>query len=277
MSDTPQEIHFLTVLQNLLKIDNAEKTADIIWQTVETLVSKATVIESPEDSRKLLLSFTKRLESDCVCTCARQKEEGGERRRVMSPRRKISTSGVQSDGNEEQPPPVPPRVMSPPNTPGATVTVAPPPPPPPPPGGMPPAPPPPPGMGGAPPPPPPPPGGGGGILGFFKKSPSKLPQQNIPKPKTKMRTLQWQKIPANKVVGKSNVWTMTGKLFNGYVNQMDYEQIENLFSVNRPKSTEDLTDSATGFEKKKKENAEVGQCLIFIYKPCSGKRGLNSS
>lgn len=261
VDSTPQEIHFLTVLQHLLKIDPSEKTAEVIWDTVETLVGKATVIESVEDSKKLLQSFAKKFDnkSECKCTCSCHTE--GDRHRLTSPRR--STSGVQ-DG-DEQAPPVPPRMTSPPSTPVG----APPPPPPPPPGGsVPPAAPPlPPGMG-APPAPPGPPGVGAPppppIGGFLNKQQKKLPQQNIPKPKSKMRTLQWQKIPVNKVMGKNNLWTLTGQMFNGYVAKMDYEQIEDLFGVNKMKTnSHDTTDGSSTIEKKKKESSEVSNTFVL--------------
>ncbi|WAQ98975.1 FHDC1-like protein [Mya arenaria] len=267
--DTPHDIHFLTVLQHLLKIDAGESNAELIWTTVESLTSKATGIESSEDSKKLLQSFTKRLdsvsnESKCSCSC----HTDGERHRLTSPRR---SSSVVQDGDGK-------KMTSPAPTPGVTNTAPPPPPPPPAPAMGAPPPPPPPFSGAAPPPPPPPvpgiglppppppPGGGGGLFGFRQQK--KLPQQNIPKPKSKMRTLQWQKIPVNKVMGKDNVWTLTSQMFNGYVNKMDYEQIEDLFGVNKPKPQQGSeSNDVTNSEKKKKDSAEVN--LL------DGKRSLN--
>lgn len=241
MGDTQQDIHFLTILQHLLKIDHSDPISEVIWDTVESLVSKATLVESQEDSRKLLQSFSKRLDSvsECKCTCSCHSE--GDRHRVTSPRR----SGVQ-DGDA---PPLPPHMTS---SPPPTPPAIPPPPPPPVPGLAPPPPPPAPTLG---PPPPPPPGGAVGDFGKQRK----LPQQNIPKPKSKMRSLQWQKIPVNKVMGKNNIWTLTGQMFNGYVNKMDYEQIEDLFGVNKPKPVtgQDAVDGAGALEKKKKESSEV--------------------
>lgn len=260
VDSTPQEIHFLTLLQHLLKIDPSEKTVEVIWDTVETLVSKATGIESVDDSKKLLQSFTKKFDnkSECKCTCSCHME--GDRHRLTSPRR--STSGVQ-DGDGHVPP-VPPHMTSPLSTP---VGGPPPTPPPAPPcGSVPPPAPPAPGMGvpaappipGAPPPPPPVPTAG--VL--FSKPQKRLPQQNTPKPKSKMRTLQWQKIPVNKVLGKNNLWTLTGKFFNS--SKVDYEQIEDLFGVNKMKAnTLDATDGSYGVERKKKENAEVSIAVSF--------------
>lgn len=79
-----------------------------------------------------------------------------------------------------------------------------------------------------------------------------------------MRTLQWQKIPMNKVMGKNNIWTMSSQLFNGYVNKMDYDQIEDLFGVNKkaPEHGADTTDG-TASEKKKKDTSEVSVRLTW--------------
>ncbi|KAK3599935.1 hypothetical protein CHS0354_012578 [Potamilus streckersoni] len=259
ISDTPQEIHFLTVLQHLLKIDTADSNSETIWNVVENVVSKATLIESVDDANKLVLSFNKRLDkaNDVKCTCSCHKEDG-DKTHVISPRRKHSTGmpdsfptntdsfqSITPSGSSIAPlqssVPPPPRPPAPP-APGLA------PPPPLPLGG---APPPPPAPGGPPPPPP------------FGSLPSlqqiRLPQQTTPKPKTKMRTLQWQKIPVNKVVGKSNVWTMGGKIFNGYVSKMDYETIEELFSVNQGNSVDSKlhNGSASLTEKKKKDPTEL--------------------
>lgn len=54
MADTPQEIPFLSILQHLLKIDPKEPVSDIVWDTAETLVHRATLLETREDAAKLL-------------------------------------------------------------------------------------------------------------------------------------------------------------------------------------------------------------------------------
>merc|ERR1719250_543421 len=104
------------------------------------------------------------------------------------------------------PPPPPPSIGGgppPPPPPGAPPPPPPPsiggPPPPPPPGGGPPPPPPPP-PGGAPPPPP-------GSFGPPKppQQEMNLPQLDTPKPKNKMKTLPWNKLPVNKIFGKNNI------------------------------------------------------------------------
>lgn len=54
VADTPQEIPFLSILQHLLRIDPKEPISDIIWDTTETLVHRATLLENREDSTRLL-------------------------------------------------------------------------------------------------------------------------------------------------------------------------------------------------------------------------------
>lgn len=244
ITDTTQEI-FLTTLQHMLKIDPSDENSKLIWQTVETLVSRATLIENNDDSQKLLKSFMRQREkstSDGKCTCACH--DG--RTRVMSPKRNTDNShpGTIDSSNKAPAPPPPP----PPPPPGMGA-----PPPPPPPPGMPPPPPMAPGM------PPPPP-----VPGLARPSPvQKLPQQNIPKSTTKLRTLQWQKISATKVLsGKPNIWNTAGKLFNGYVSKFDFGTIDELFSVNsNPDSSTDKAAGTNSAEKKRKESTEVG----FLY------------
>ncbi|XP_063414448.1 formin-J-like isoform X2 [Mytilus trossulus] len=241
ITDTTQEI-FLTTLQHMLKIDPSDENSMLIWQTVETLVSRATLIENNDDSQKLLKSFMRQREkstSDGKCTCACH--DG--RTRVMSPKRNTDNSHpgtIDSSNKAPAPPPPPP----PPPPPGMGA-----PPPPPPPPGMPPPPPMAPGM------PPPPP-----VPGLARPSPvQKLPQQNIPKSTTKLRTLQWQKISATKVLsGKPNIWNTAGKLFNGYVSKFDFGTIDELFSVNsNPDSSTDIAAGTNSAEKKRKESSEI--------------------
>ena len=80
-----------------------------------------------------------------------------------------------------------------------------------------------------------------------------------------MKTLQWQKIPITSVIGKANLWTMVGRMSQKY--EMDYEKMDELFSVNleggpkRPgQASESVPDS-----KKKRENTEVGNQTIIIW------------
>ena len=116
------------------------------------------------------------------------------------------------DGKEEAspaPPPVldDPLLPRPPLPPGMGGIPPPPPPPPPGMGGVPPPPPPSPGIGGGGPPPPPPPPGMGGPPPPPGAPPA--PVTNAvpapPKPKTKLRTFNWAKIPAQKVLSSGPI------------------------------------------------------------------------
>merc|ERR1719370_2789230 len=193
VQDTPQEIPFLSILQHLLRIDPKEPVSDIIWDTAETLVHRATLMESKADSERLLRAPSQhkslhRLKSmdgglraeyrkhsfetqNTCCTC------GG-----ATPAAGTPAAPPASTPAPAPPPPPPPGGGPPPPPP----PMGGPPPPPPPPGGGPPPPPPPPGgappppppMGGAPPPPPP-----GGPRLPPPAPEIKLPQLETPKPK----------------------------------------------------------------------------------------------
>ncbi|KAH9488450.1 hypothetical protein Btru_062772 [Bulinus truncatus] len=265
------ELPFLTVLQHLLKIDtNDESLGETVWSTVEQLVAKATVVETKEDAVKLVTSVSRRLEG---------------RERSAAPSRSRHTSSCTLSGEENEPHASAdcgiiiaasgstPAVNG---TPAAATTTTtselpPPPPPPPPPPlpplgmmpGAPPPPPPTPGFGGGPPPPPPPPFG---MTGAHHSEPV-LPQTNIPKPKHKMRALNWQKISVNSVIGKPNLWTEVGSLQKSF--KMDYEKMDELFGVSTEVSSKRAGQSGDGQpdSKKKKENMEINIL--------DGKRSLN--
>lgn len=212
MADTPQEIPFLSILQHLLRIDPKEAVSDIIWDTAETLVHRSTLLENRQDASRLLRSPSVLGQSQPrdvglrVCCCGRK---------PSLPSNLTSPVSV----TPSPPPPPPPDTANPP----------PPPPPPPPLMGVPPPPVPPAApffpqnqphpayaagttvqsaalqagkrsgiMGNsasanaddatAPPPPP------------AESAIAKLlPQQETPTPKAKMKTINWNKIPDNKV------------------------------------------------------------------------------
>ncbi|CAG5056969.1 unnamed protein product [Parnassius apollo] len=67
VADTPQEIPFLSILQHLLKLDPKEPVSDIIWDTAETLVHRATLLESREDAAKLLRAPSVQAKVGCMC------------------------------------------------------------------------------------------------------------------------------------------------------------------------------------------------------------------
>ncbi|XP_071485950.1 uncharacterized protein [Diadema antillarum] len=133
--------------------------------------------------------------------------------------------------------PIPAPIVPPPPPPSAPMA-GPPPPPPPPPGmgGMPvpPPPPPPPGPGGFPPPPPPAPGmpppppGAPGLPGhssMHMMAPTVVPSV---KPTSRMRTLNWVKLPPRKVMTANNsIWSKVNKIENGI--NADWKMVEELF------------------------------------------------
>uniref|UniRef100_A0A146M1M5 FH2 domain-containing protein 1 n=2 Tax=Lygus hesperus TaxID=30085 RepID=A0A146M1M5_LYGHE len=208
VADTPQEIPFLSILQHLLRIDPKEAVSDIVWDTAETLVHRATLLESREDATRLLRSPS---QSKLCC------------HPTLGSRKQSLNSGVLSPAPAPPPPPPP----------------APP---------APPAPPPPPPILGAPPPPPLPPTKMVGppppplrptapaVAASTSPEPPEptnpklLPQQETPTPKAKMKTINWNKIPNNKVVGKHNIWSMVARNHQGSpMADLDWNEMEGLF------------------------------------------------
>ncbi|XP_075163670.1 FH2 domain-containing protein formin 3 [Haematobia irritans] len=238
VADTPQEVPFLSILQHLLRIDPKEHVSDVVWDTTEKLVHRATLLENHEDSVRLLRTTTAQ-----KFTCPNCRSD------ATSPTRKPNVTIANS------PPPQPPAPAPPPPPPpfssgggangggsaetGTTISIAAPPPPPPP---MtmcngPPAPPP---IPGAPPAPPP----GGNLLSAKTTMPARsltpeprlndvlLPQQDTPAPKTKMKTLNWGKIPPHKVIGKQNLWTIVAHNHQDTtMEDIDWNEMEGLFCL----------------------------------------------
>lgn len=312
VAETPQEIPFLNILQHLLRVDYSLPISDIIWDTAETLVHRATLLESKEDSEKLLrspnshhsLNKLRLTEIKCQCSCHRNEDSEGRTRRrtpiqlnfgdgtrtpgILSPTGSVSQIDFTSSrSNVTSPPPPPP----PPPPPLAAPIISPSAPPPPPPlpslSSFPPPPPPPPpplplNMFGGPPPPPPPPPFGSATPPprSLSSSPQPvnvdiiLPQQETPKPKSKMKTLNWNKIPAHKIVGKKNLWSIIAKTHNGSPNDLDFATMEGLFcqqsNASNGQSSPQLRKKETGgdyVDRKKRESLEI--TLL------DGKRSLN--
>lgn len=265
VADTPQEIPFLSILQHLLRIDPKEPISDIIWDTAEKLVHRATLLESHEDSKRLLRSPSVQKISCPHC-----------RNDATSPSRKQSVITLSTTTTTPIPkPPTPP-----------TSTPAPPPPPPP----M--------ALNGGPPAPPAPPVPknnlkvGGFPTSSRPKTPETvsdsailLPQQDTPIPKTKMKTINWNKIPPNKVIGKKNIWAIVANNHqHSPMSDIDWNEIEGLFCL-QSTSTQgspklggrgDSSNSGAGLtsgtdtvdrKQTKKENQEI--TLL------DGKRSLN--
>ncbi|XP_053615394.1 inverted formin-2 isoform X2 [Plodia interpunctella] len=198
VSDTPQEIPFLSILQHLLRIDPKEPVSDILWDTAETLVHRATLLESREDAAKLLRAPS--VQAKVGCSCAHRDASGAGAGRKQSLQRALSPP---------PPPPPPPPASAIPPPPPPAMMIPPPPRAPPPPNQPPPAP--------APPSPTPMPD-------------IKLPQQETPLPKTKMKTINWNKIPNNKVIGQKNIWSIVASSHkHSPKTELDWTEIEGLF------------------------------------------------
>ena len=295
--DTPQEIPFLSILQHLLRIDPKEPVSDLIWDTAERLVHRATLLENKDDSVKLLRTQSQhkslhRLKSMDNGLRKHSAENQNNSASIPPPPPPPPPGG----GAIPPPPPPPPGgAIPPPPPPPPGGGAPPPPPPPPPPGGSGPPPPPPPPMPngfGGPPPPPPPPGGGppppppppGGIRGppappAGPTTPTHLPQLDTPKPKHKMKTFNWNKLPVNKIWGKKNIWSrIVKKNEKDGPNKakIDFNDMESLFCQQAPnapvsngsggggnnsKDTNSNSTTANANEDQtKKQKGEVSRC-----------------
>lgn len=101
---------------------------------------------------------------------------------------------------------------------------------------------------------------------MFDNNGEKLPQQDIPMPKNKMKTINWNKIPSNKVVGKHNIWSLVANSHqHSPMADMDWSEMEGLFCQQIPPSSScnssprlggrDHTDNSD--RKIRKDNNEV--------------------
>lgn len=97
-----------------------------------------------------------------------------------------------------------------------------------------------------------------------------LPQQKTPVPKTKMKTVNWNKIPPNKVIGQNNVWTIVANDHSKSPKaDLSWEEMEALFCLQPSHSSPKLgrENSSEASEKKCKRENEI--TLL------DGKRSLN--
>uniref|UniRef100_A0A2M4CIH1 Putative rhoa gtpase effector dia/diaphanous n=1 Tax=Anopheles darlingi TaxID=43151 RepID=A0A2M4CIH1_ANODA len=252
VAGTPQATPFLSILQHLLQIDPKEQISDIVWDTAETLVHRATLLEDKEASARLLRAPSVQKFFTCP-HCRGDLNAGGPARRPS-----IGSSLQQSPSTTFAPPPPPP-----PNAGSSPPAPAPPPPPlpgcgaapPPPPlppiagGSRAPPPPPPPMAGGPPPPAPPAPpapnllsvkatGSAGSPLAR-SRTPEEpielvrpLPQQETPVPRSKMKTINWNKIPPQKVLGKQNIWSIVADSHqDSPMADLNWDEMEGLFCL----------------------------------------------
>ncbi|XP_051166686.1 uncharacterized protein LOC127284982 isoform X2 [Leptopilina boulardi] len=258
IADTPQEIPFLSILQHLLRLDPKEAASDLAWDTAETLVHRATLLENRDDATKLLRSPSLQTNLCCHCRVADQ---------TCNTNRKASVPT-----SPPPPPPAPPVPIAPPPPPSPPISFVLPPPPPPPlfipiaPPDVPMEPPLPPPLhvptvARAPTPEPP------------SNNAKLLPQQEIPTPKTKMKTINWNKIPNHKVIGKRNIWSLVANEHqNSPMADLDWAEMEGLFCQQVPPILPPTTCSSNfgpgiDAERRRREPTEIA--LL------DGKRSLN--
>lgn len=262
VADTPQEIPFLSVLQHLLRLDPKDAASDLAWDTAETLVHRATLLESREDATKLLRSPS--LQTNLCCHCRGADQTCGTSRKASLPASNSLTAPL---------PPPPPPVPAAPNPLTATSGsgfVLPPPPPPPLFANV--------ATSDAPmePPMPPPLRVSPVARAPTPEPPSNhaklLPQQEIPTPRTKMKTINWNKIPNHKVIGKRNIWSLVANDHqNSPMADLDWAEMEGLFCQQAPPMIPATYSTSCGtgadVERRRREPTEIA--LL------DGKRSLN--
>ncbi|XP_017883156.1 uncharacterized protein LOC108626791 [Ceratina calcarata] len=266
VADTPQEIPFLSILQHLLRLDPKDPASDLAWDTAETLVHRATLLENREDATKLLRSPS--LQTNLCCHCRGNDQTCG-------PSRKGSLAVSNSSPPQPPlPPPPPPPAPVGPSSPSSSSQgrVLPPPPPPP--------------LFTANAthsdasmelPPIPPPLHALPVARVPTPEPQNnhaklLPQQEIPTPKTKMKTINWNKIPNHKVIGKRNIWSLVANEHqNSPMADIDWAEMEGLFCQQVPPVLPAASCSSYGgnsdAERRRREHTEIA--LL------DGKRSLN--
>uniref|UniRef100_A0A182N5Z4 FH2 domain-containing protein n=1 Tax=Anopheles dirus TaxID=7168 RepID=A0A182N5Z4_9DIPT len=249
VAGTPQATPFLSILQHLLQIDPKEQISDIVWDTAETLVHRATLLEDKEASARLLRAPS--VQKFFTCPHCRGDLSGGPARRP-SIGSSLQPSPSTTFSPSQPPPPPPPPVQQcaaapPPPPPPGGCGPAPPPPPPPPLAGRAPPPPPPP-MAGGPPPPAPPAPPAPNLLSVpanaasplaRSKTPDEqivivkpLPQQETPVPRAKMKTINWNKIPPQRVLGKQNIWSIVADSHqDSPMADLNWDEMEGLFCL----------------------------------------------
>ncbi|XP_055601838.1 FH2 domain-containing protein 1 isoform X2 [Uranotaenia lowii] len=291
VAGTPQEIPFLSILQHLLQIDSKEAISDIVWDTAETLVHRATLLEDKEASVRLLRAPSIQ---KFTCPHCRNDITSPTRRQSVGPltpgphnASTIHASSQQSFPAVPAPAPPPP---PPPNL--ATAAAAPPPPPPPPC-----APPPPPlppmaggpagaqgGRGPVPPAPPAPPAPNNLLavkaseLSARPKTPEAqievikpLPQQETPVPRSKMKTINWNKIPPQKVFSKPNIWSIVADSHqNSPMADLNWDEMEGLFCLQQTQGSPKLGRENSGSDTLERKSRKENEITLL-----DGKRSLN--
>ena len=233
------EIPFLHLLKHLLSIEYKNKELPaVIWDSAETLVGRATTsIKCKEDAERLLKLISSEKRRSSIDSKSNSSVDSNNQ-----------NTGI-SSSSAAPPPPPPPLPAFPPQLPSISLTPSPPPPPP---------------------PPPPPlasisPTMNGKGLNRSESSPAhlldpenhqilslssenrsqvfncsngspifgrKFPQQEIPKPKNRMKSINWCKIPSEKIISSSkpNLWSLVAaKHGTDYHLDVDFNELEDLF------------------------------------------------
>ncbi|XP_075163116.1 FH2 domain-containing protein 1-like [Haematobia irritans] len=230
-----QASSFLNILQHLLRIDSNHTSGNIIWNTIEKLVHRAILIDNPDDAERILNDAIEPMTMTCL-NCNRDENSNmlliepikSEQTREERPETEfVSKINCTPSMPNATPPPTSSQTYTPGMAPPPTVPGIPPP-------VMTTIPPPPPIMTGIPP------------LPTMTGTPShsKLAQQSIPRPVKKMKTLNWDKIPPFKILGKQNIWTI---MSTRQPKSIDFKELEDLFCVQAPKAdTVITTDTIDG-------------------------------
>ncbi|OAD58367.1 FH2 domain-containing protein 1 [Eufriesea mexicana] len=266
IADTPQEIPFLSILQHLLRLDPKDAASDLAWDTAETLVHRATLLENREDATKLLRSPS--LQTNLCCHCRGTEQTCGTSRKTSLP---VNNSALPLPPLPPPPPPPAPFDPSAANSSNQSRVLPPPPPPPL-------------YTGNATyadasmePPPMPPPLHALPVTRVPTPEPPNnharlLPQQEIPTPKAKMKTINWNKIPNHKVIGKRNIWSLVADEHqNSPMADIDWAEMEGLFCQQVPPILPAASCTSYGAnsdaERRRREPTEIA--LL------DGKRSLN--
>jgi inverted formin-2 len=96
-----------------------------------------------------------------------------------------------------------------------------------------------------------------------------LPQQETPTPRAKMKTINWNKIPPNKVVGKNNIWSIVADNHqNSPMAEMNWDEMEGLFCQQVTQGSPKLGRDAgvDTVDRRSRKDNEVS-CLGFGSRP----------
>jgi hypothetical protein len=109
VSNTPQEIQFLNILQHLLRIETKNVLCDVMWSTAETLVHRSSLIENQDDANRLLrTNFQKVACPHCRFDIVSQRKLSLPQNETVS----VATSNSKNSTAEIPPaPPIPPPMM----------------------------------------------------------------------------------------------------------------------------------------------------------------------